>query len=765
VNYSKLALFGVAATLVLALGNAAFGQAVRGDEPAAEPVPSPSKSVSPAAAETAAPTSPELAEIVVTAEHRNENIQHVPIAVTAITGNQITYQGIVTNQDLQLVTPGMTFRSSYALAQPYIRGIGTNQPNTGIESAVASYVDGAYQFRSLGQIGQLYDMQDIQVLKGAQGTLWGRNATGGAILYTTAQPVMGEFSGNVSAEYGNYQHTLGEIALNIPLGDQLALRIGGQGSWDEGYITNITDGEKWGGGSHGLGRATLKWQPTDEFSATLMHETDQDNRHINAFAFAERAPFPQCQPCGLPGGGFNPVSGFYNIAYGSVAAAPFSDTSETTILTLAYNGAFIDVNSVTSYQDNSTNGQINLVGSSIPYEIASEDSQGGKTWGEELQAVSHLGGMFDGMLGVSVSADTGFTASGISGLLFQNVPGINEFETVATHSYSGFGELYAQPVEHLKFTFGVRYTDDHRTLTGADSQNAAAIFATNSFSREATFSEVTPRFVAAYDFGSVNLYASYNRGFKEGGFNTPTFTTEAPVKSETVDYYEAGAKFISQDRRLQLNAAAYYYKYKDIQVAILDVQTGANILENAAAARAYGAEFEASYNVAQWLSVFGNISLLNAKYTSYSAAAVVNITPTGIVPTEENLDGFRLPNAPSFLSSLGGDLHVPIADHLTAHFNALAHYTSSYDFYPGASGPQQYARQDPYWLVNLSGYIEKELSGSIGPFHPKYYRVGLYANNATDTHYYTLRVPQALAGLLDSAAPPATYGLRVSVGL
>jgi iron complex outermembrane recepter protein len=128
VNYSKLALFGAAATLVLALGNAAFGQAVRGDEPAAEPVPSPSKSVSPDAAETAAPTSPELTEIVVTAEHRNENIQNVPIAVTAITANQITYQGIVTNQDLQLVTPGMTFRSSYALAQPYIRGIGTQKP-------------------------------------------------------------------------------------------------------------------------------------------------------------------------------------------------------------------------------------------------------------------------------------------------------------------------------------------------------------------------------------------------------------------------------------------------------------------------------------------------------------------------------------------------------------------------------------------------------------------------------------------------------------
>jgi iron complex outermembrane recepter protein len=433
-----------------------------------------------------------------------------------------------------------------------------------------------------------------------------------------------------------------------------------------------------------------------------MYEKFDDTKYNNAFS--ERSSFPQCLSCALPGGGFNPVSGFYNIAYGPTS--PILVVSETDILTLAYKGALIDVNSVTSYRHDATSGDLNVAGSSIPFE-AVHSGEGGKTWAEELQAVSHLNGMFNGMLGFSASGDTGFADLGVSGALLHNIPGMFTSNTIETHSYSVFGELYAQPIERLKFTLGLRSTDDHRTLNGTDSQNGAAVLgggpAATSLYGQATFSEVTPRLVVAYDFGSVNLYASYNRGFKEGGFNAPVFTNEAPVKPETVDYYEAGAKFISPDNRLRLNAAVYYYKYKNIQVSILDVSTGVNVLENAAAARAYGGEFEASSNVAQWLNVFGNISLLNSQFTSYPAAAVVDITPTGIVPGVENLDGFRLPRAPSVLSSFGGDLHAPIADHLTAHLNAVAHYTSSYDFSPGASGSARYARQDPYWVVNLSG--------------------------------------------------------------
>lgn len=706
-----------------------------------------------------------LEEIVVTAERRVQNIQDVPIAVTAITPKQIEDFGIVTKQDIQMATPGLTFDAGYGFSQPYIRGIGTNQPNPGLESAVASYVNGAYMVRSYGQIDHLFDMAGVEVLKGAQGTLWGRNATGGAILYTTAEPVLGEVSADVTAEVGNYQHALGELVLNIPLSDTFAIRLGGQAIYDHGYITNIVNGSKWGGASNLLGRVSLKWVPTDDFTASFMYEYNDDERRTNTFA--ERAPAPLCGSCALPGGGFNPVSGFYEIAYGPTAT-PTTAEGELMILRLALGGRLVDLSSVSSYRRDNTSGNINVAGSSNAFQDFFASS-GGRTWAQELQANTKFDGMLNGMVGLSYSKDQSYNDNRIAGFIVANIPGIASDNTVTTHSYSAFGEVYFTPIDRVRITAGLRYTDDRRRYLGKLSPAAAAVFAPGStaltFSNKKSFSTFTPRVVVAYDLDVVNLYASYNRGFKQGGYNTPSFSNAGPVNPEKVDYYEVGAKYVSDDRRLRINAAAFYYKYKDIQVSIVNVASGANVLENAAAARAYGFELGGSWAANEWLDVFADAAVLDTEFTSYPNASVTVINPTGIVSGVQNLKGTRLPRAPSFTASVGANVHVPVADRWTANFNAIGRYTSSYDFYPGANGPQRYARQDGYLLVNLSGYLEREVDWSDGGgFSPRYYRIGFFVNNATDKKYYTLRVAQPFIGLLDVAAPPRTYGLRLSAG-
>jgi iron complex outermembrane recepter protein len=331
----------------------------------------------------------DLGEVVVTAQRRSERDQDVPIAITAITPKQIRDQGIVNMQDVQLVTPGLTFTTVQTILQPYIRGVGSSVVHPGTESAVAIYNDGAYQTRSLGQLTDLFDMSGVEVLNGAQGTLYGRNATGGVILYNTADPEIGKFSARALGEYGDYDHAVGELVVNAPLGDTLALRLGAREYTQDGYVTNIVDGGKLGGMSQQQVRGKLKWQPTDRFSAVGSFTYVMKRDHT--LFYQERLPAPYCNSCGLPvpGANLNPVSGFYEAANDPQAATRYTFIG-TGILHLHYSGDLLDVNSVTSMDRDDTHGPVN--GAMVSFtRVGVYTTERGRTLGEELQASTKLG--------------------------------------------------------------------------------------------------------------------------------------------------------------------------------------------------------------------------------------------------------------------------------------------------------------------------------------------------------------------------------------
>ncbi|AMU92603.1 hypothetical protein ATM17_30555 (plasmid) [Sphingopyxis macrogoltabida] len=352
----------------------------------------------------------------------------------------------------------------------------------------------------------------------------------------------------------------------------------------------------------------------------------------------------------------------------------------------------------------------------------------------------------------------------MSGIAFGGLTDLTVENYVKTESFSAFGEIYLTPIERLKITLGGRYTIDSRDFSANVAPNALLAFAPpgspSSFSSHGKESVFTPRVVASYDFDAVNVYASWNRGYKEFGYNTPVFVSEDPVNAEKIDSFEVGAKFVSDDRRLRLNLAAFYYNYRDIQVSIIDISTGANVLENAAGAEGYGAEIDANFEPTNWLKLFGVAGYLHTEYTSYPNAAIAVIDPVtgGLVSSRADLTGTRLPRAPSFTGSVGFELHGPIGGGFDAHLNALTRYTSGYDFFPGAQGPLQYSRTGGYAIINLSGYIERELNGS----GIRSYRLGFYINNATDLKYSSINVTSAGFGLFQTVAPPITYGLRAS---
>jgi iron complex outermembrane recepter protein len=697
-----------------------------------------------------------LTEIVVTAQRRSENIQEVPIAITAITPNQIRDQGIVSMQDVQLVTPGLTFTANQNFAAPYIRGIGTALAEPGIENAVAIYVDGAYITRSIGMLTNLFDLSGVEVLNGAQGTLYGRNATGGVILYNTADPELGRFSAKATAEYGNYNHAVGELIVNAPLGDTLALRVGAREYNQDGYVTNIVDGSKLGGKSDQEIRAKLKWQPTDRFSGVASFDYVRANDFTDFYQ--ERLPAPYCGSCGIPipGANLNPVSGFYD-ATNNPNSRPWKSFIATGNLHLHYSGDAFELNSVTSYEQDHIHGVADT-GMSSTFSLFDYDTgQGGHTLGEELQAITRSNGIFNGMVGFSFTNDHSFELDNLEGLAFAPLGILSTTNDVVTKSYSGFAELYATPIDQLKLTTGVRYTHDSRDLVVANVPQAS----------QASFSAVTGRAVIDYKLDAVNLYASWNRGFKAGGFNTPTFTSESPVNPETIDDYELGAKYLSDDHRLRASVGTFYYRYRNMQVQIVSPETHGLILQNAATARGYGGEFNVDYAAVSWLNVFGTLSLLNARFSSYPLASDNVLIPgVGIIQSTQNLAGTQLPQAPNVSGSVGFDGHKPIGDRLTAHLNVAARYTSSFQFYPGGSGPQNYAFQPAYTIANISGDIEKELSNSgQDTFGLKSFKVGFFIYNATNRRYFVSRDIQVGEGAYDIVAPPLTFGLRISAAM
>lgn len=701
--------------------------------------------------------------IIVTAQRRDESLQKVPIAITAITSEQLVDNNIYKVNDIEIVTSGLTMHNSDGALQPYIRGIGTTANLAGLEPAVASYFDGAYLPQSLGVLSDVYDMESIQVLKGPQGTLWGRNATGGAILYTTADPELREFSAEYTQEFGNRSRLLSQGVVNVPIGDTVAIRVAGQQNQSGAYVDNIITGERLGDFNRTSLRGKIKWEPNDRFSAVLTGDY-YDNYDHNNFRTL-RSDSPLCGSCALGVG--TPAPGFYETTVNDFVSFngesnSFTNTSTGARLHLSYSGDVIEISSLTSYRDNLSVGSIDVGNAFVPlFDFSTRAA--GKTFDQELQASTNMDGWLNGLVGLSyiddkTTFDGVYTGAAFAPLvsLFGVFPATDN--AVKTNSMSVYGELYLTPLDRLKLTLGGRYATDARELLGVNNISSATAFLGNPalagpFSAKATFSKFTPRLVVAYDLDALNIYASYNRGFKAGGFNTPVFVVPDPVRPEVVDSYEIGAKYVSDDRRLTISSAAYYYDYSDIQVTVNNLVAQPTI-QNAAKARGYGGEVDLSYRMLDWLRVYGSLAYVDAKYTSFPNASVSILTPTGIVGGTEDLSGRRLPNTPKFSASFGASVEKELTSRLDGNLNVAARYSVEYDLQPGGGGPSRYAVQPEYVLVNVSGYLEWD----------RKYRLGFYVTNATNKKYYGDRtlITGDFGGLLDQVAPPRAYGLRVS---
>ena len=689
-----------------------------------------------AAAKAGAPYA--LEEVVVTAQRRSERLQNVPIAVTVVDAQKIQSAGIVQTTDLGKITPSLLTSQGSGFITPYIRGIGSRAITPGNESTVATYVDGVYQTDKQGiLLSGFSDVQQVQVLRGPQGTLFGRNATAGAILMTTKGP-SDHLTFNVDGTYGSDEFG-GRLFVAGPIAPTLSASVAAFVRHKDAYIRNLNPANGAGsktGAAEGKGvRVKLRWAPTDSLSAILAAD------YVNTW---DQAPWA---PQAIAGTGLTigeSVAAARGIAipdirnqrpvYAGEVKPLIHAQGQGESLTINWDLPFVSIKSITAHRQDKTSGRLDLDGTPLPLFYFTTDLRS-HVWQQEVNFSSRGEGPFSWIGGVyylhmrdgyqnldqNVGIPFPYTPAKLAALP-AGASHTNQFAYVTIRSVGVFGEATYKFTDQTRLTLGIRYTDEKHTLDanniavtvlpdGAGGLRTVSTRSADVCARtpgctglSTPFSKYTYRAVLTQNFTpDVMAYASYNRGFKSGVYNISTITNVLATKPETVDAFELGFKSEFLDHRLMLNGAAYYNDYKDLQVPVTTPGNNTQISINAAAAQIAGLELEGRYRASENLTLTAGASyFLKRKYKSFPNCSVYTPAAAGNTTTSGDCTGKRLPGTPDTFN-FGVDYVVPLSSGATLDLNGLYAYSSTFDMAPYASEITRAPRQQPIHTLNLSG--------------------------------------------------------------
>lgn len=749
-----------------------------------------------ACAQAAAPVT-EIGTITVTAQRRSENIQNVPVSVQAISSKEIQALGIKETEDLQQITPNVQIvNNSGAGNQPIvtIRGIGLNDFDTNNAGPNGIYVDDVYISAPSAQSFSVFDLSQVQVLKGPQGTLYGRNTSGGAILFTSNKPT-NQFTTDLHLEYGNYNTLNLSGAVGGPVTNDLSVRLAGVHNHSDGFMHNtLTNGPASGSDSEAL-RLQLLYKPTDRlkiaFTSSIgyVHNLPDQYRHIGVFAPGTQgsASPTLCSPAqALAGGcvdmfGYGTPKGFYDGAWSRTQA--LSNLNLLDMVRLDYALGPVTLTAISSYVHNdhyfpedSDAGPNNLL--RVTYGVKSD------TYTQEFRAAQSaanynwVAGLYylhenlqqNQPLSLFYNGDT-FGGFGIA-------PGAGAFDGVAQISYDHSKQItdslaaYGQgdyTYAGFTLTLGGRVTYEDKSFDYSGSTQFQSggtgnygplqdIIVSNQSQAVANF---TWRAGLSYHFRKdIMAYASVATGFKSGDFNGSFLSNNTqqalfelqPVKPERVTAYELGAKTSFFDRRLILNAALFYNDYRDEQVfaqvpQILQTAAGpeesiTNLLTNAHRAHTEGLEVELTAAPIHGLTIDLQPAFLDTRLDEAGLPGF-----TGAI----SLNGNQLANAPhfSFLSVI--DYKYDLSDNDGIDFRWTSSYRS-HQFFDSTNDP--YIQQNGYWLHNLNVVYRSH----------KGWDAGAYVRNLTGSKYaMTSSDLGSPFGLVEPiVGPPRTYGVELT---
>ena len=639
----------------------------------------------------------EIETVTVTAEKRDESSQKVPISISVITPSQLTAAQITSTVDLpQLASSLITITGANANAfqTPYIRGVGSSSTSNGIDASVATYIDGVYQPFKQGNLFDLDDIERIEVLKGPQGTLFVRNATGGAISIITMQPDTDSFDGKAEVSYGRFDESMEKAYVNMPITDNLAANFSITAQQGGDYLYNAYLQNHFGGTNSITTNGKIKWTPLAhlEVTAGFIYENREQSSEV-----ADVTLVPGSTPVGALLGG----AGSYTNYVGLLNIDPIaSDRTFEGSLHVKYSFPGVDLVSITSYQADRSHELLD-------YDVTDanvfsfDDYDSAQTYTQEIQLLSNEAGPFQWIAGGYYIHDR----ESYDPLAELFVDPINPLDPVDIDSvsrvagYAGFGQATYDFGEGTKVTAGFRYSSENRSLTGEETIPAIPLTLAGPIDLKKTFAKPTWRLSVDHSFtDNIMAYLSYNRGFKSGAFNPTTIGPQTPVKSEVLDAYEAGAKTQWLDNRLQLNGAVYYYNYTNIQVQRVDPSLGgAVVLEAAGAAELYGFDGDITVIPVDGLQLHAGIGLEHSEYTNYNNAS--GFTYGGGFGAAATIDetGSQLLYAPDVTFNLGADYTLGFADTSSLELTANYAFSSEYQEVPGVGNVSK-----PYGVLNGS---------------------------------------------------------------
>lgn len=678
----------------------------------------------------------QLGEIVVTAQRREERLQDVPIAVSAISGEASEAKGITGTIELAETVPSLQSTNLSGRAIFSLRGVGNSSVAVGEESIVAVYVDGVYINSLNGSLFSFNNIERVEVLKGPQGTLFGRNAVGGVINITTKDPSY-EPTLDMRVGYGNYDTFEGSLYASTGLSDNIAIDIAAFGRDQSGsWGTNQVTGEDVYHSSEWAIRSKLKVDLGDRTDIRLVGEASENRSQLGiAFAIPEGT---------IGADGVSTNVGFYD---STLNFEPFGITERHGgSANLVHSTDFADLISITSYYKTTNQYFLDQDATAVPIVDVIVNSTV-KTLTQEFQIASNGDGPLTWLLGFYYLDSSGdFDPLVIGGFAAAPLPFQNIFTTQETESYAGFGQATLDITERTSLTAGLRYTSDKQRFE-AIVEGPGGITLADPPDQSETFDKVTWRLALNHDFtDDVMGYISYDRGFKSGVFNTVA-PFDPAVRPSTLDAYQIGLKTLLADRRVRLNIAAFRYDYEDIQLQ--RAAAGITQLFNAASARIYGADLDLEVNVANGLNLTAGLGYLDSEFTSFPNAPIVTPIPGGggNIITPGDFSGRDLPSSPEWTASLGVLYTVDIGMG-ELQFAANASYMDEFLWAPGSefTEPDKFLLNGSVQLTSMDGVWD----------------VRLWARNITDKEYSVYGNSGQL-GNLYTPAPPRTFG--VSVGL
>ncbi len=723
--------------------------------PATPGTPGPSGRQGPAATGSASAASPQLAvsqndgieDIVVTAQKRSENLQNVPIAITAITGNQLNATGVGLTTDLITVIPGLNYTNNAGVyAQAKLRGIGTGSNGPGIENPVATYIDGVYISSMSGALLALNDVEQVAVLKGPQGTLFGRNATGGLIQITTRSP-QDTPTADLSVGYGNLDTVTAAGYLSGGLAPGLSASVSAYyQNQNDGFGKNLYNGDDVYKARTLAGRAKVKWEPFDTTTIVLS------------------ADYSKLQG---PLDGLRPVAGSYNVLGQQFAGGGY-DVNENIqpaarLEQYGYSGTItqdvgsLQVQSITAYRN--TLNRTNLDYDETPVSLTNVFiRQYNRQLSQEFQLQPKNKGKLQWILGgFYFWARDGYDGTQTNGTTIPN--GITQIQNSSqtVNSLAAYAQATYPIFEDTNLTGGIRYTTDLRKENGrADLflPNGMIVGTTLSSGRQ-RFSKVTYRLSVDHRFSSDLLaYVSYNRGFKSGAFLLQDFPVDI-LRPETLDAYEVGVKSDLFDRHLRINVASFYYDYQNIQLQLLN--RGILTAYNGTGARFYGADGDIEARLSHGLTFTAGASYLHSAYKDFQAFTATPVVPVFPPPVGRpnggniiglgNVGGNQVQAAPSFTLNFGGNYRIDVG---RGHLDFDANYYHNSGWYAEADNR---LRQGPYDTVNASIAYTPGWNGLT---------VSVYGKNLSNT-YYAAYLGEADIGNNITPAPGRTYGATLAV--